>query len=349
MRNKTDVQNGDILGKFKGLSNTPKETIGKFPMSGHLIDQQLKNEALSEKFDFLDCDIDQKEKGEIKNIEASIIGIDLDEIEDRVIKALACLLNDLSYDKDKESINYLMGNLPRRKKRETQWGEVVMKSPMIAFKRGELYKKTLPKGYGGSDKKRIDLALEKLTQKKFIFKYTRKKEIQREGKKKENRYDIIKKYAHLVVIEEEGIKNLTETEVKNCFNGSSKEILVVSLSPIFIDNISTKYINFARSINQDTVQASPTKRVSKASILLRDYLSRARSNSSQSKITEISEEKLIKVLKKEKWKKEGRRKKIEEEISKAIAACLNLRLIEKHKITNCVNGKKKYVFYLTLD
>jgi uncharacterized protein YfaA (DUF2138 family) len=121
--------------------------------------------------------------------------------------------------------------------------------------------------------------------------------------------------------------------------------LIIALNPLLTDQISSKYVEYPEDINRRTVIAAGGHRlVTESMIALRDYL--MREVSSRRKKCEINEETLIMLTKLTNYKKQGRKKRLQEAIESTIQFVKNLKLIANHERIVGTGGQWKHIFYL---
>lgn len=356
---KKDLEKGMALYKFisenreasKNILGEGKRKKEKFRQSGHLIDQTLKyrepkkNEQLT-LFDLLSPET--KEKIVESRIEIKAEGIRLTPVEDKIIKAINKLLHEKSEHIDISSDAFYKGNASSNDL--TLYGGNGQKArpAMLRLYPAELYKAYLDKeDYSGQDIKFIKKNLHELSQKKFLIVYDRKRKV--DGK---NVTDRIEDFQNLIKIISyiEGLSDsdLIKLEAGDLELREKRGELIIGLNPIFIDQITSKYIEFPSDINKrTTIAAGGHFCVTESIIVLRDYMLRELSNKRYT--VEINEERLPCLLRLENYVKNRKKTLISERISGAISAVKNLGIINEFVKTTGAQGQTKYIFHLNKD
>lgn len=321
-----------------------QERLSKNRMSGHFVDLRLKNEYERETkgLESIWDDLSINTQNNIKD-ETIIEGIRLTVPEDRLIHSLL----NLFYTKGTEN---QLGNL---RSTEMMIGNQNLPVPRLRITPNELYAEvTGKKRYSGKEIEVIKSTLNKLNENKFLIIYKRHR---KQGK--ETVIDRIEEYQSILSYSSifEGI---SEKEDKQLDQGSTevrskKELYKISLNPIFIDQIDTKFVEYPQDINKLTDEAAGgSRKVTQAMITLRNYVLRIISSNKKSdkKTTyfNINKERLIYVLGLENYLKSGRKKRLEEHINNSIELCKKMNLISGVKITKNVNDEYMYVFEINL-
>lgn len=341
------IENKDIL---KRVITGDKKKFSKFRQSGHLTDQTLKysdpNKQQLSLFDSLDIETEEKIKK--SEIEIKAEGIRLSPAEDKILKALSRLVHEKSGNLLNNPQNSLSNKDPNFQMSSYGGKEQQAMAPVLKISPAELYKAYLDRNdYSGEEIKFIKKTLYDLSQKKFLIIYDRKR--QEKGKKVTDR---IEDFQNLIKIMSY-IEGLSDTELKKLDEGDTvirekRGELIIGLNPIFIDQISTKYIEYPSDINKrTTIAAGGHKSVTESMIILRDYMLREMSAGRYR--PEINEEKLPYVLHLEGYIKRRKKKQIAERIAGAINAVKNLGIIKDVEITTGAEGQLKYIFILNSD
>lgn len=324
--------------------------LKKIRHSGHFVDQKTKYEKPNKQRDLFDI-ISQETKEKI-GIEIRIEGLKLSPSQDKLINALMKLLHEKSEHSDQSSENFYGGNtesliVPYGGNGQKEKARVLRIFP------SELYKAYLDKDdYSGKEIKNIRTLLEEMELQKFLIIYDRVYEITKEKNKKESRTDRIEDFQSLIKIIK-FYEGLTDDE-KQKLNEGNEEIrerrgeLIIALNPLLTDQISSKYVEYPEDINRRTaIAAGGYRHVTESMICLRDYL--MREISSKRKKCEINEEKIIMLLKLDKYKKQGRKKRIADYIESSIQFTKNLRLVTEHERMTGAEGQWKHLFCLNED
>lgn len=336
---------------FKNILGEDKRKKEKFRQSGHLIDQSLKYTDPKKSppltlFDLLSPET--KEKIVESRIEIKAEGIRLTPVEDKIIKAINKLLHEKSEHSNITSDEFYSGNAGTNDL--TLYGGNGQKArpAMLRLRPAELYKAYLDKDdYSGQDIKFIKKNLYELSQKKFLIIYDRKRKVN--GK---NVTDRIEDFQNLIKIVSY-IEGLSDNELEKLDAGNQeirerKGELIIGLNPIFIDQITTKYIEFPSDINKRTsIAAGGHFCVTESMIILRDYMLRELSNKRY--VVEINEEKLPFLLRLENYIKNRKKKLVNERIEDAINTVKNLGIIKEVIKTIGAQGQPKYIFHLNKE
>ncbi len=319
-------------------------------VGGHFIDKKLEYTYPKDNQRTLFDSLSPQMVTEIEEskIEIKTIGIRLTPSEDKLINAIYKLLHEKSENKDIDSDLFYSGN---EKNQMILYGgcNQEAKAVQLRLKPTELYKEYIGEDeYSGKEINNIKNIIYRLSEKKFLIIYDRKRTIQ-SGKTKENRTDRIEEFASLIHIVSY-IEDMTDAEVQSLNNGDSlvrerKGELVIALNPLLTDQISSKYVEYPTDINQRTMIASGGHlHVTESINALRDYMIREMSNKRYK--CEINADRLPYILKLENYVKSHRKKIIHQRVDGAIKAVRNLGIILDVTITDGSAGQKKYVFML---
>lgn len=336
---------------FKNILGDSKRKKEKFRQSGHLIDQSLKYTEPKKNnqmtlFDLLSPET--KEKIVESRIEIKAEGIRLTPVEDKIIKAINKLLHEKSEHSNITSNDFYTGNASTNDLALYGGNGQQARPAMLRLRPAELYKAYVDNDdYSGQDIKFIKKHLYELSQKKFLIVYDRKRKVN--GK---NVTDRIEDFQNLIKIVSY-IEGLSDNELEK-LDAGNQEIrerrgeLIIALNPIFIDQITTKYIEFPSDINKRTnIAAGGHFCVTESMIVLRDYMLRELSNKRYT--FEINEERLPFLLRLENYIKNRKKKLISDRIEAAINAVRNLGILKEVIKTTGAQGQAKYIFHLNKE
>jgi hypothetical protein len=337
------------------MAKEEKKTLVKYLQSGHFIDQKLISRyGRGKKMDVKDI-VTQTTKEAIKNEEVKVEGVRLSEKEEQTLNGILMLLHEKS-DTRKNSKNkpidnrtYYKGNLPAPM---VPYGDYYTEAPTIRFKAPELYEAVT--GSNSPSLREINYikgAIWNLADKKFLLIYNRSYKQGRATKT-----DRVEAYQPLIMNILTSYKALTNKELEAVDAGNEdiktqKGEVILTLNPLFIDQIDTKFIEVPTEINSLTREARGGGRVHSGITKLRDHLLRAISyqkNKGADK-TYVNKEKLPSLLGLDKYVKEGRKKLINTRIEESIEACKELNLITEVKVIKGAKGQEKYEFTLNRD
>jgi hypothetical protein len=342
-----------ILGLPSGKSDSKplkldlalRSKKGSFRVSGHYIDQKLKQsreDNVERLFDTLSPQV----RDSIQGIKVLVQGIRLDPVEDRLLNSIIKLLN-LKSDKD------LKGNLPEV---QSLYGGTMTTYPKLRVSPHELYTEICgTKNYSGKEIQNIKAVLMRLQEKKFLIMYQRHRKEVRNGKTIDV-VDVIQEYQSLfrIISYYEG---LTKTELsllaeeENEVNTQKSEAIFL-LNPVFVDQIDTKFIEYPEDVNlQTSIAMGGTHKLTAAMTQLRDYMMRiisANKNTKQSKHV-IDKDTLIDILGLSEIAKEGRAKRVKNRIEEAIQLCYNMSLITEHKEIIGRRGQDQIEFMVNIS
>lgn len=319
----------------------PFEKKKKYKRSGHLQDQMLRygypKDNQLDLFTYLQ-ETTIKEIRAKGNVEITEIveGIKLSSSEQKVVDCLSKLLYDKSQTKDPKKDNYYTGN---KGYQIVTFGKERAKAPNLTFTLYELTKEYKGKErVGGKDLETVRNILGELNKRHFLLRYVEKK-TKKDGGRTVREIEGFKKLIEILTIRER------DYDKKNIML-SSREETAISLNPIFISQIDSKYILYPEDINRRTMIAYGGQKISIESIRLRDYL--IREISSKRYEPEITLDRLYYLLS-EKSMKAGRKKRVKEYTAKAIETCKNLGLIESFEIQTAATGEPKIIFTLNKE
>lgn len=299
--------------------------------SAHFVEQltlskKTANRLIQENGDLLkSIFIDQ---GKVIKEEFSVedIGIRLEAAEFNLLMALCFLLHDKSENKDTDLERYLMGNhFPEGKIYEMEYGGQLRSAPSLMIEESELIKEYLGRdNYSGKDQKNILSILDKLTEKVFIT-------ILEQTVK--NKKDTIKLRDYLPLIRK-----------KEITSGSGKKIYIITLNPIIVEQIKTKYVLIPRNLRKRiSKEIGHGNSITQATNLLIYYLFHQRTKenykaATKSYITEINEDNLFGKLGLDKHIKRRQPKRAITSLDEAIRICIGIGLCKK---ANRVEGKQR--------
>ncbi len=327
------------------LDITLRSKKGTFRVSGHYIDQKLKN-TKSDNIERLFDTLSPQVRDSIQGIKVLVQGIRLDPFEDRVLNAIIKLLN-LKSGKD------LQGNLPAV---QNLYGGTMTSYPKLRITPHELYTEVSgTKNYSGKEIQNIKAVLMRLQEKKFLIMYQRHRKEVRQNKIVEV-IDVIQEYQSLfrIISYYEG---LTKTELSQLADeesdvSSTKGEAIFLLNPVFVDQIDTKFIEYPEDVNLQTAIAmgGPNK-LTAAMTQLRDYIMRIISGNRNSRNSKhiIDKETLIDLLGLSEIAKEGRAKRVKNRIDEAIELCYKMSLITAHKEIVGKKGQQQIEFAINAN
>lgn len=309
-----------------------------FKMSGHLIDAKLSRE-IEAKFNAL--------ASETRNIIESEIevspGFNLTPAQDKLLYIIAELLHEVSEHRDSNAENYYGGNMPIVAKNDKKY--IGLGVPRV-----EIYRKWHGgRDYPGRVVRFVDKVISELASKNFPINYYRFKKIEAS---EELETDVMKLYEPIFKLIE-FYPNLKTREVDALRDGNlpgGKSKIIFALNPIFKHEIENKFLLFPKDIFKRLAEASGGKNKATSSTnLLLQYCMRELSSKKNRKrpgYFEITEEKLIKVLRLDKYKKQGRAKLLNARINEDITILKNLKLIKTAKRVPGKTGALKWCITL---
>lgn len=343
-----DVTDEDKIAIFKlGVIDFIKEYvksphIGKYKVSGHLKDQQLKytypkdnSKQLSIWDTLLSRTREEIEKDKTSHTtrEEIVEGIKLSPSEQKVIDSLCKLLHKGSQTSNPKTEDYYTGNLGGEM---TTYSGEQTQAPRLGFTLYELSKEYKGgEAVGGKDVENVKRILQELHNKKFLLSYI-ETVFKKDGGRIERKIEDFRKLIHIL--------KLTETEYNSGnIEMSKKEESIILLNPIFRRQIDSKFILYPEDITKRTIIAYGSHNVSDITLRLRERL--MREHASKHYKPEIMLDRLYYALA-EKWMGEGRKKKVKEYTEKALETCIALGLLQKYEILPSSTGEPKIVFHL---
>jgi hypothetical protein len=323
-----------------------KNNPPKYRQSGHLIDQKLKYTKPGAAGIAIELDEKTKRKIADSQLEVKAEGIRLTEPESKIEHALTKILRDNSQNKNPNDDDYYFGN---EKRSIVEYGGRERRTPVVRFKRSDLYKAYLCKNiYSGADAEYIDNLLIQYAAKKCLIKYDYVKKISK-GTKTETLTDRVEEFQPLIKLLY-FFPNLTNEEKKRLDKGSAelrdeREEVIVAFNPIFIDQIDTKFVEFPDDTNRRLmIAAGDHKKVTVAMRRLMEWC--LRELSAKRYKSEINEENLSSMLALEKYVKQNRNKLLHECIKKAIETVKAMGIILKSDRVQNSKGGAKWIFTL---
>ena len=319
---------------------TEAKKKAKFKKPGHLVDQMLK--TAPKKSDPLDLfsELSEETKIELQGEGVEITRelfsmINLTASEMKIQDTFSILLSQQSQTEDPDKPGYYIGT--KEKKQASFLGGKGAISPTIEF---SLY--TITKEFKGGktptgkDLENVKTILTELEKKKFFHSYT------------ETRTD--KKTKKSLTIERTGYKPLFQIEeVKFTLkDGDGKqtlkgETIAVVLSPIYREQIESKYILQPVDIIQQLTLAHGNDKIPLATYNLKEYLFRELSSKhyeckiTARKLYETLEPRLMQV---------PRLQQAKENTTRAIETLITLGLLEKYELGKSQVGEDMFTFYL---
>jgi hypothetical protein len=322
------------------------KSVATFKVSGHFTDNKLKHgfdriqKGESEQLCLLDALLPDTRTMDIDAFkpykdELVVQGIRLSTTQNKTIEAIIRILQRKS-GKDG------MGNLPAE---VVKYGREKRKAPRLGVSIYEIAVETYGENYSGREWEILVETLEELNTKKFLISYQRKN--------KDETAFIVETYKPLIEVFGLYPNVSKEEQVSKAYrkkaNGNQ---IIIELSPIFVDQIDTKFIEYPIDIDSRTMIAAEALngRYPEAILRLRDYLLRWLSNNKgKNSTTEIDEERLYAQLGMEKYMREKRWKQIKKNTEKALKAVKNLGIITKYERIIGARGQWKYVFQLNSE
>jgi hypothetical protein len=328
----------DRLDNYR-ITEAENRKKAKFKKPGHLVDQILKVapresttlDLFSELSEEIKSEL-QKEKVEISRELFS--GINLTASEMKIQDTFSILLSQQSQTEDPEKPNYYTGAKPETV--PSFLGGKGAIAPSIEF---SLY--TIAKEFKGGktptgkDLENVKKILQELEKKKFLIRHT---EIysKRGGGKATLERDGYRTLFHLDKV------TLTE-EDKNGKQTNKAETMVVVLSPLYRQQIESKFILQPLDIIQQLTLANGSPNIPLATYNLKEYLFRELSSKhyeckiTARKLYETLEPKLMQV---------PRIKQAKENTNRAINTLLSLGLLERYETGTSKVGEAMFTFYL---
>lgn len=345
------TENGDALSTEASeaintvLPEPEKKTI-MVRQGGHLTEQMLLSEkdklnrSLLSEYNTQNNATVINETSEIEDI-----GVKLSPSETRLVTAIRSLLHDKSENKDEKSEQFYMGNhFPEGKVAKVHFGGQTMDIPHLLIKKNELYKAYLGQdSYAGKDKKDIDDLLLKFSRRQFKTVY--KQHIEVGGQPQINR---ITDFLPLLRIKQID-KGLTMKEDElisqgeDIVTGNSEYLL--SLNPIWVDQIKTKWVEYPHDLNQRLKKAvDHGNEITPATYTLINYLCHQRSTKNFN--TQINEDNLFLKLGLDKYIKRRERKRAEKFLQEAFEICRKIGLLQNVDKATGAQGQTKYIFVI---
>jgi hypothetical protein len=276
---------------------------------------------------------------EVAGVERAEIveGIKLSPSETKVIDCLCKLLHESSQNLNPKEEDYYSGNMGYDLVK--YGGYENTPAPKLAFTIYELTREYKGGEYvSGKDIENVKQILTGLDSKGFLVSYvetTKKKD----GGRVERKIEDFRKLIHIIKI--------SQTEYsKEDIELSKKEETIILLSPIFRNQIDSKFILYPNDINRRTIIAYGSHNISDITLRLRDYL--MRELSSKHYHPEITLDRLYYRLA-EKWMKESRKKMVKDYTDRAIETVKALGLLLSYEIKIASTGEPKVVFTLNKD
>jgi hypothetical protein len=304
-----------------------RKQTGLVRIGGHFVDHQLKRPRQLELFSELLAEDEPEPILEQRIIELA----KLEFAEKRVLNAVAMLLHQQSGNtgNPESGADYYTGNLPAQ--RVPYNGESAT-APVLIFTVYELAKLIHGEGVGGSDIGKVRGTLEKLAGKKWILHH-----YYRELRSKDS----------ITVRDTIPIFNILRWQQAERHNAAGEvvkraEAVVLQLSPLFRDQIADKYITSREDFYPRLAKASGKTTEAEHEFLM--YL--LREMSAGRRRCEIGQSKLVGVMMLEKVAQQGRAKRLEKAIFKAIETATKMNVISEHSLRE---GKNERVFCFELN
>lgn len=342
------LEHKDYLLKVIEEEGKPKR---KFRQSAHYVEQKLTYNKPSKGkdpnlFDILNPETKEK----VKDESIQYVGIRLTSPEDKLVNSITRLLEKKSQTQDQNAEDFYMGNDQPRLVPYGGKDEGKHLSAALRCKKSELLNEFFGEGkHSGADIKYFERVFSGFLEKKWLIRY--KRTIQTE-KKSDKKHFIVEDYLPLIRILKY-YPYLSDSEAERIEKGdkdleSLKGEYILALNPIITDQINSKYVEFPEDIDFRTkIAAGSHLSVSEAVIRLRDWL--ISEMSAKRYEATINEETLIHRLHLEKHLKSRQKKRIENQLSKAIQVCQNLGIILDTETSTGALGQKKYTFKLNKE
>lgn len=319
---------------------TANKKKAKFKKPGHLVDQQLKTAPKKSNPLDLFSELSEETRTELQGEGVEITrelfsGINLTASEMKIQDTFSILLSQQSQTEDSEKPNYYTGI--EEKKQDSFLGGKGAIAPSIEF---SLY--TIAKEFKGGktptgkDLENVKTILTELEKKKFFHSYT---EIRTDKKTKRSLTIERTGYKHLFQIEKVKF-SLKDGEGKQTNKG---ETIAVILSPIYREQIESKYILQPVDIIQQLTLAHGNDKIPLATYNLKEYLFRELSSKhyeckiTARKLYETLEPRLMQV---------PRLQQAKENTTRAIETLITLGLLEKYELGKSQVGEDMFTFYL---
>jgi len=318
---------------------TEAKKKAKFKKPGHLVDQQLKISTRETSPLDLFSELSEETRTELQGegVEISrelFSGINLTASEMKIQDTFSILLSQQSQTEDPDKPNYYTG-IEERKQDSFLGGKGAI-APSIEF---SLY--TIAKEFkggktpAGKDLENVKNILQELEKKKFLIRH---------------KETYSKKGGGKAIIEREGYRALFHLdkvtltqEDKDGKQTNKAETMVVVLSPLYRQQIESKYILQPLDIIQQLTLANGGANIPLATYNLKEYLFRElASKHFECKITarklyETLEPKLMQV---------PRLQQAKENTTRAIETMTSLGLLERHEVGTSKVGETMFTFFL---
>jgi hypothetical protein len=328
----------DRLDNYR-ITEAENRKKAKFKKPGHLVDQILKVAPRESTTLDLFSELSEETRTELKKEKVEISrelfsGINLTASEMKIQDTFSILLSQQSQTEDSEKPNYYTGAKPETV--PSFLGGKGAIAPGIEF---SLY--TIAKEFKGGktptgkDLENVKKILQELEKKKFLIRHTEiyskrgggKATLEREG---------YRALFHLDKV------TLTE-EDKNGKQTNKAETMVVVLSPLYRQQIESKFILQPLDIIQQLTLANGSPNIPLATYNLKEYLFRELSSKhyeckiTARKLYETLEPKLMQV---------PRLQQAKENTNRAINTLLSLGLLERYETGTSKVGEAMFTFYL---
>jgi hypothetical protein len=311
----------------------------KFKKPGHLVDQQLKISTREtsplDLFSELSKETRSELQGEGVEISRELFsGVNLTASEMKIQDTFSILLSQQSQTEDPEKPNYYTGAKPETV--ASYLGGKGAIAPSIEF---SLY--TIAKEFKGGktptgkDLENVKNILQELEKKKFLTKH-KETYSKKGGGKAIIQRDGYRPLFHLDKV------TLTE-EDKNGKQTIKAETMVLVLSPLYRQQIESKYILQPLDIIQQLTLAHGNDKIPLATYNLKEYLFRELSSKhfeckiTARKLYETLEPRLMQV---------PRLQQAKENTTRAIETLITLGLLEKYELGKSQVGEAMFTFYL---
>ena len=328
----------DRLDNYR-ITEAENRKKAKFKKPGHLVDQILKVAPRESTTLDLFSELSEETRTELKKEKVEISrelfsGINLTASEMKIQDTFSILLSQQSQTEDAEKPNYYTGAKPETV--PSFLGGKGAIAPSIEF---SLY--TIAKEFKGGktptgkDLENVKKILQELEKKKFLIRHT---EIysKRGGGKTTFEREGYRALFHLDKV------TLTE-EDKNGKQTNKAETMVVVLSPLYRQQIESKFILQPLDIIQQLTLANGNPNIPLATYNLKEYLFRELSSKhyeckiTARKLYETLEPKLMQV---------PRLQQAKENTNRAINTLLSLGLLERYETGTSKVGEAMFTFYL---
>lgn len=280
-------------------------------------------------------DILEREGGKLLSESISIedIGVRLEPSGHRLLNAFTCLLHDKSENENVDSESFYMGN---DKTEVVSFGGYERKAPRIRISENELIKEYLGRDkYSGKDQINLKKVIKSVAEKLFTITIEQKVT---DKKGKETTISII--------------DNLPLFRVQEINEYDGRREYLISLNPIYVEQIQSKYVLLPRDLNRRISTVIPHGNAgTEAVYILLNYLLHQCLQGSWSKddnayITEINEETLLSKLKLDKHIKKRQPKRAKEGLNGAIQATIAMGICRGCEELEGAKGQKKYRFII---